>query len=302
MKLALNLSLTLLATATSLAGCGTAGLSPAGLSRAGAMSAHAAATLDFLTYNTWGKPGILGTDKKPRFEAIGPAIQPYQVVGLQETFTDYTKLVLESAKFPYINRMDKGGFLKLNAGLTTLSKFKFVSTDFVEFKQAGHADRFARKGVMFTRLEVPELGEVDVYNTHYQAQEGYEKIRMYDNGVLADFVKKHDKGNPTFLMGDFNSTPNSPEFQDLMAKMPGLRDSFGEKNPGVPGYTIDPVNTNVPKTDPRQRIDFIFVLPNDRFDIHVDTMELAMNQPVDGRFMSDHFGMHGKFTITPKNP
>ena len=85
-----------------------------------------------------------------------------------------------------------------------------------------------------------------------------------------------------------------------MSRLP-LRDSFAERNPGVPGFTVDTVNSNVPKEEPAQRIDYIFVLPNAKYDIRIESMELAMNQPVNGRYMSDHFGMHGKFTFTPKS-
>ena len=125
---------------------------------------------------------------------------------------------------------------------------------------------------------LPEVGPVDVYNTHYQAQEGYEKIRIYDNSVMADFVKQHDKGYPTFLLGDFNSAPDSPEYKDLMSRLP-LRDAFAERNPGAPGFTIDPsVNTNVPKEEPTQRIDSLLW---ERFDLAMrrrDYFELPLQK------------------------
>src|SRR5690349_20878738 len=48
--------------------------SPAAQAQAPAAQALAGVPFSVLTYNTWGKPGFLGTDLKRRFGLIGPAV------------------------------------------------------------------------------------------------------------------------------------------------------------------------------------------------------------------------------------
>jgi endonuclease/exonuclease/phosphatase family metal-dependent hydrolase len=260
-----------------------------------------AVTIDFLTYNTWGKPGLLGTDEKSRFGLLGPAIRPFGIVTLQETFTRHAKTMAEASQFPHQQRTKNGGLFHLNAGLFTLSRYPIVATDFGKFKQAGDFDRFANKGVLFTRLDVPGIGEVDVYTTHYQSKQAdkYSKIRLHDNSVLDALVKKHAKGNPTILSGDFNMLPDSVEYQDLKARL-NFRDVFAEANPGKPGYTSGPPNPYKETDSAPKRIDYIFLLPSDRHDIHIESCEVTMDQPVGGKVLSDHFGVKARLSIRAK--
>jgi endonuclease/exonuclease/phosphatase family metal-dependent hydrolase len=263
-----------------------------------AVPAAEAVTIDFLTYNTWGKPGLLGTDEKSRFQLLGPAIRPFGIVTLQETFTRHAKSMAAASQFPHQQRTKNGDLFHLNAGLFTLSRYPIVTTDFAKFKQAGDFDRFANKGVLFTRLNVPGIGEVDVYTTHYQSkqEEKYSKIRLHDNSVLDALVKKHAKGNPTILSGDFNMTPDSVEYKDLFARL-NFRDAFAEANPGKPGYTSGPPNPYKETDSTPKRIDYIFLLPGDRHDIHIESCEVTMDQPVGGKVLSDHYGVKARLSI-----
>lgn len=254
-------------------------------------------TLSLLTYNTWGKPGLLGTDEKRRFGLIGPAIRGYDVVGLQETFTGHSVGMARDSGYPF-GIWQGGGLLKLNSGLYTLSTHTVIKHDFAPFRKAATWDRFATKGVLFTRIRVGGL-EVDVYNTHYQAEDPYVDIRLHDNAVLAELVAKHDVGNPTILLGDFNFEPDSIEYQDLHARLKP-RDAFAEKHPDKPGYTSDPSkNPRLSKNERAHRIDYLFVLPRDKWAIAIDEAEITLNQAVQGLYLSDHFGVRGRFRIAP---
>lgn len=271
---------------------------------AAAVPSAAGVSLNVLTYNTWGKPGLLGTDEKDRFARLGPAIQGFDVVTLQETFTRHTKSMVKVAGFPHVKRSENGDLFHLNAGLTTLSRFAIVKTDFAKFKEAGDFDRFANKGVLFTRLDVPGVGEVDLYTTHYQARQEakFGKIRLHDNAVLEALVKKHAKGNPTVLTGDFNMLPDSPEYQDLMTRLKP-RDAFAEANPGAPGYTSGPPNPYKETDSTPKRIDYVFLLGGDRHDIRIDSCAVTMDQPVGpngGKVLSDHYGVQARLTFLPR--
>lgn len=285
----------LMAAATAVAGSPSRAF---GATEPAAAAVTEAFTLDLLTYNTWGKPGLLGTDEKARFALMGPAIAGHGIVALQETFTRHASAMAEASGYAHHERMRNWDLLHLNAGLFTLSKYPIVDSDFAKFKQAGDFDRFANKGVQFLRLSVPGLGEVDVYNTHYQAVQGakFEKIRLHDNSVLDALVKKHEKGNPTFVMGDFNMKADSPEYRDLEARL-NFRDAFAEANPGAPGYTSGPPNPHKETDATPKRIDYIFVLPGDRHDIRIEACEVTMAQPVGGKVLSDHYGVKARLSI-----
>ena len=257
-------------------------------------------TLELLTYNTWGKPGILGTDQKRRMGLIAPAIAPYQIVALQETFTGHARQIAQASGLPFQTwHRDRRWFDITTSGLFTLTRHAQVEVDFAPFKQGATWDRFAYKGVLFTRLDVPGVGKVDVYNTHYQAGAAHGKIREHDNAVLAALVAKHDAGWPTFLLGDFNMTETSPEYRDLMARL-APRDGFREANPEAPGYTSDPANSHKADEKSPKRIDFVFALPRDRWDVRFERVAVAMDRPVGGRHLSDHFGVDATVRISPR--
>lgn len=249
----------------------------------------AAATLKVLTYNTWGKPGILGKEEKQRFERLPKALAPYDLVFLQETFTRHTAGLL--AGFPHHQRETKRGFKVINSGLTILSRFEIVETDFKSFSDCSHWDCLANKGVSFVRLNVPNVGPVDVYNTHLQAEDSNaaRHVRLTDNlPALEQLYRAHDQGNPTLIAGDFNSRPDSPEITALKDRLP-VRDLYHELHPDKPGYTWDPArNMNLKPGGEQARIDYIFAI-GDR--IRPLSAEVVMDQPVDGFTLSDHLGV-----------
>lgn len=255
-------------------------------------------TLDVLTLNTWGKPGLLGTEEKERMELIGPRLRPYSIASLQETFTRHAKKLPELSGMAG-NLERNGSLFHLNSGLTTLSKFPVKETAFFRFEEAADADAYANKGVSFTRLEVPGIGEVDIYNTHYQSKAKNGAIRLHDNDVLVEAVRKMDKGNPTFIMGDFNMVPGSPEYTDLVRRL-NLVDTYAAEHPGTEGYTAEPANTRRPDDGPSKRIDYLFLRPNPDWDIAVESVDVAMTDKVNGHHLSDHYGVAARFHIRRK--
>jgi len=161
-------------------------------------------------------------------------------------------------------------------------------------------------------------GELTLEHRASLLKEIDEEHRWTENDILAllafikETVKKYD--HPYIIMGDFNTTLKSEALRKLIAEL-GLVDPWAIKNPGKPGYTWDPtVNPNTkhdgsplqadgktPKsgidlleaefdrTVPR-RIDFIFLSGHFRPEL-VKSARLIFNEPVNGRFVSDHIGV-----------
>ena len=133
---------------------------------------------------------------------------------------------------------------------------------------------------------------------------------------LVAFVKKIIRLNnyPYVIMGDFNTTDDSPAMIHLIEELK-LQDAYRIKNPLESGYTWDPGrNTNTSfdaspfwadgKTprDPlnrleaefdgkmARRIDFIFL--SYQFDPNmIQEADLLFTEPIDGLYASDHFGL-----------
>ncbi|MEZ0369704.1 MAG: endonuclease/exonuclease/phosphatase family protein [Candidatus Sericytochromatia bacterium] len=285
--------------------------------------------VEVLSLNTWLRPSPIGTDRVERAERIGKSLPEYEIVGLQETFSDDSEVIGQTAKaqgsHPYGYRQDKGGFLTSNSGLTTLSKYEILEKDFKPFSYSSGTDSLSRKGITFSRIEVPGVGPVDVYNTHYQAGSSPElpwsvkalnwmspltavlplglskqQIRLTQNQELEAFIDQHDRGNPVLVTGDFNSQPDSPVYKDLLART-GLKDSYREVHGDQPGYTSDAtLNPHLDADEGRETLDYVFYRPGKTVDVRAEASELTHTEPIDGMFVSDHFGVHSRLRFEAK--
>ena len=162
------------------------------------------------------------------------------------------------------------------------------------------------------RGEIPDKSRGDIVR---EIEEG---SRITENDILAlcayikETVRKYD--HPYIIMGDLNRTPETEAIRRLIAEL-GLIDAWAVKNPGGAGYTWDPtVNTNTrydgspfyadgktprrgvaaleaefDRTVPR-RIDFILLSKHFRPE-SVKSARLVFNEPVNGRFVSDHIAL-----------
>lgn len=255
----------------------------------------ASAEVKVLTLNVWGLPSLLGKDRKARFDRLGQTLNDYDIVTLQETFSNDIEILRKSTRFPYHMRWNNTG-LRMGSGLYVLSKYPIIRNDFRQFGNCTVADCLARKGVLFTRIDHPVLGAVDVYTTHYQAEAKpvAEKIRIEeDNKVMQEFVSQNNSPYPTIITGDFNGKPDFPEYLDLNRRLP-LIDTWRTANPNQPGYTSDPSNLYKAGKEQGARIDYIFVLKQNTYKTTVQEVQVTHNKPVEGFFISDHFGVSAK--------
>ncbi|PIQ28578.1 hypothetical protein COW36_12600 [bacterium (Candidatus Blackallbacteria) CG17_big_fil_post_rev_8_21_14_2_50_48_46] len=265
----------------------------------GALFAMKTAEIHVLSLNVWGLPAPLGTDLKPRMERIARAIQDYDIVLLQETFDKSTDAIGLEARFQHWYQQHNPGWGKIRSGLTTLSRWPILKTGFKPFKRCILPDCLARKGVLFTRIQHPELGPIDVYNTHYQSMQKPEaqRVRREDqNAVLAEFVFENNQYYPTLMGGDFNLYPDLEEYQDLMKRLPAM-DSFREIHPEHSGFTVHH-DANPQAKMRSQRIDYIFVLKNELISAQVLDSQLRFTEPVAGYMLSDHFGVSSRIRLS----
>lgn len=175
-------------------------------------------------------------------------------------------------------------------------------------------DEMVRKG------EVTPDRKNDILNRIQTAQERREHEITRLLQFVRDTVKMHN--HPYIIQGDFNTTMDSPALQNLVDEL-GLMDAYRVKNPAAEGYTWDPSrNTNTaydgspnrpdgttPKDPLRRlaalfdssearRIDFVFLSYQFTPDM-IHKAELVFTEPIDGIFISDHFGLEVELSEVP---
>lgn len=256
---------------------------------------EATAEMHLLTLNTWGLPFPLGQKLDERVPRIAKAIAGFDVVLLQETFDARFDRLIELSGYPHAYHHKNASFGLLRSGLLTLSRYPIIHTDFEPFRDCVYADCLARKGVLLTRIQHPELGPVDVYNTHYQSRRSAEDIRrLEDNTVMQRIYLRNNKYYPSFFAGDFNFEPDSPAYRDLQRRL-SPADVFRLLHPDKEGLTTGGTLRN--NRNHNHRIDYIFARPGPLADVHTLESEVVFNEPFEDFFLSDHMGVRGRFRV-----
>jgi endonuclease/exonuclease/phosphatase family metal-dependent hydrolase len=145
-------------------------------------------------------------------------------------------------------------------------------------------------------------------------QVGYALERELQAVACARFVEEQLTGRNlhVVLAGDFDDTPDSASVrfwtgkQSLHGTSVTYRDAWAAKNPDDPGHTFTPLNplerAGEMSLELGRRIDYVMV----RCGVHGPTLEviecrLAFDEPVDGVWASDHFGVVAELAV-PEHP
>jgi endonuclease/exonuclease/phosphatase family metal-dependent hydrolase len=113
------------------------------------------------------------------------------------------------------------------------------------------------------------------------------------------------------LVGDFTADPDAASVRYLSGRqsLEGMsvcyRDAWESANPGDAGHTFTPSNPLVADWDwPFRRIDCIFVRCGEHGGptLEVSACALAFDQPNDGVWASDHFGVVADLAIPTRSP
>jgi len=166
-----------------------------------------------------------------------------------------------------------------------------------------------QRTVAFARVEAPH-GPIPVFATHLTFQLHMCDIRCEQVRALADHVAALAPidGPPPVLVGDFNAEPDADEIRFLRGLTPlGGRsvyfaDCWIASGAAGPGYSWDRRNDYALRAhEPTRRIDYVFVRGPDR---HVRgepiAARLALDEPVDGVWPSDHFAVVADITAVKR--
>jgi endonuclease/exonuclease/phosphatase family metal-dependent hydrolase len=163
------------------------------------------------------------------------------------------------------------------------------------------------RNVAFARVDAPH-GPMPLFVTHFTFQAHLGHVRCAQVRALVELVAAHAPLGeaPPIVIGDLNADPDADEIRFLRGLTPlgGTSVYFTDcwlEGEG-PGYTYDRRNVYALRSrEPSRRIDYIFVRGPDR-NYRGEPLRawLALDQPVDGVWPSDHFAVVADLYAAPR--
>jgi endonuclease/exonuclease/phosphatase family metal-dependent hydrolase len=261
----------------------------------------------FVTLNLWGERGPF--ERRLPLVIEGLFTIAADVVALQEVrdvpgkVPNMAKTIAEALRMEHVFApgMEWGGGVEGVALLTRAPMSDVVA------RELPHATRELRRVVLAGRIESPE-GTVRVATTHlnYRLEHGKER----EDQVLAiDALLSERTDQVRVLLGDRNATPDSDEVRWLggLTTLGGRRtfyqDAWTLFHDG-PGHTWARENDYTHQMhylQPGRRIDYVFVSPEERDGrARVLGCEIALDDPTDGIWPSDHYALVADVQAAPR--
>lgn len=214
---------------------GPLGRGPALSNHLNAASTAESGTLDVLTYNVAGLPGLLSPSEPGlNTRQVSPHLNRYDLVLAQEDFSYHEDLV-HAAKHPFQLAPEASTRGLVGDGLATLSNLPvFEQTRQAWRKCNGYllsfSDCLGDKGFSVAHVELGLGMPVHVYNLHADAGSGEDDVRarIADFEQLGEFIALHSRNVALIVAGDTNLTPSDPRDQAIVEnflRRTGLRDA-----------------------------------------------------------------------------
>jgi len=175
-------------------------------------------TLKIVTFNiqnTW----VVGLNREERMDAIARTLSELDpdIVGFQEAFVPRERELLIK-KLKASSRLQYDYYFRsglVGSGKLTMSAYPIRKVFFYRYRVTGdwykfwEGDWWAGKGCGLARIEIPDVGIIDFYNTHLQAGYGnpaYRKVKEAQCRELADFINASCwLEHLVLLVGDLNT-------------------------------------------------------------------------------------------------
>lgn len=261
-----------------------------------------------VTLNIWNRQGPWA-QRLPLIQKGLAALEP-DFVALQEVlgFTGMPSQAHEIAaglgwNVHHVPAWNIGGGLTF--GNAIISRHPLVDTQSLPLPSPPEVDT---RTVAFARVELPH-GPAPVFATHLTFQHHLGHARCEQVRALADHVAALAPvdGPPPVLLGDFNADPDSDEMRFLRGlttlggKSVYLADCWSATGRLDPGYTYDRRNPYALRSrEPSRRIDYIYVRPGKHLVGEPLRAEVALHEPADGVWPSDHFAVVADIHAAPR--
>ena len=260
--------------------------------------AETPAALKVTTFNVWGLPRWVNGASSDRYRKISDELarSDSDVVLLQEVWTRRSFVELsEKAKASSrtwwtASARRKGTFLGQN-GLLTLSRYPISGAEVRHFQTARLPDSLMHKGALKITLTTSTGQTLNIWNVHLQ--DGTSGgVRASQIAELIQWVKASDDGQVADIVGgDFNLTPDSGEFRDLVAAIgPDVHQLAGD----AAFTTWDGMK---PTAGAGQTLDHIFIRMRQPLEeVCAQPRQVFTAARLEDR-LSDHMGMEASLTF-----
>ena len=186
-------------------------------------------SLSVLTYNVHGLPSLVtGDNTNQRIATIGPLLNDFDVIGLQEVFnnTHHDTLVAKSTHATHLAFSDKKFGRPSSSGLSIFSGAKLVAHHHEHYEHcygtlSNSSDCMAAKGFQIARLELSPTVTIDVLNTHMDAGSALKDQQARETQIeqMITTVTTWSANQPMILMGDLNLHPEVPTQQKSILRL-----------------------------------------------------------------------------------
>ena len=249
------------------------------------------------TFNVWGLPSWVNRASSSRFRRIawelpqlGSDVVLLQEVWTRRCFEDLSQPVTDSYRTWWAaSARRKGSFLGQN-GLLTLSRYPIADARVMHFSTAHLPDSLMNKGALKTTI-IAGGQRFNVWNVHLQ-DGPCGRVRSCQIAELIKWVQESDDGQVADIVGgDFNFTPGTREFDQLVATIgPSVHELSGDTV--LP--TWDGLST---RPGAGEALDHIFVRMREPVEqVHAWPRRIFTAARIEDR-LSDHMGMEARLTF-----
>lgn len=190
-------------------------------------------------------------------------------------------------------------------GTAVASRWPHTTVEVLDMRVAGATD--VPWCTLAVTVRVPDAGELLFIGTTAAWRLDAEAVREEQAVALTDLDARHRRALPTVIAGDFNAAPDAASIrylrglQSLGGRSVHYHDAWEIAGAG-PGYTwtVDNPNTRdvvdavVRQPQHRRRIDYVFIgswHQHRSAYCQVRSAAVAFDQPIDGVWASDHYGV-----------
>jgi len=177
--------------------------------------------LRVVTYNIWGMPTWISGASPDRYAQIAEELerQNADIILLQEVWSRRShQAVPAGGEWSVASAEPFSCFFRRN-GLVCLSRFPVVQGEFRPFRSAAWPDSLVEKGALKITVELGDSRRLNVWNVHLQAGRST-RARSRQIGELAAWVSQARDGQiADIIAGDFNCTPESSEYDQLVREL-----------------------------------------------------------------------------------
>lgn len=236
------------------------------------------ARLRVMSLNVWGLAWPISKRRGSRMRDLDTLnLDDYDVVGMQEVWRGAWRRIpwRQRIRLPD-TRADSG------LGLTGRLSQEAGEPILVPFEATVGFERLKGKGILISTVAVPEVGDVWVYVTHFQAGPGAGSVRSAQADELVALMA--ERPGPAVVLGDFNLYRDHPADLATEARLAaaGLQDAALLS--GTPQATYIAENPYIWRGEEGERFDRIYLRDGEDIELSLSAAEVLMyDEP-----LSDH--------------